>query len=244
MSAYRPSPFANLTPVVKNLLIINIILAVATFILRNQVDLNDLFGAYYFNSPHFRVWQLFTYMFMHAPLQQQPIHLLFNMLTLFMFGPILEYSLGPKRFLSLYFICGIGAIILQTLIQAIEVHSILGSFTLAGADANGVASQIDLASIEKIKAVYGTSTVGASGAIFGLLVAFGMLYPNMELMILFIPMPVKAKYAIIGYILIELFSGVSPRSGDNVAHFAHIGGALVGFIVIKIWRLRSSGNYF
>ncbi len=244
MSAYRQSPFSNITPVVKNLLIINVILAIATFVLRSRVDLGDLFGAYYFNSPHFRVWQLFTYMFMHAPLEKMPMHLLFNMLTLFMFGPILEHTLGPKRFLNLYFICGFGAIILQTLVQAIEVHSIAGSFTISDVSPASLSSQFDLASAEKLYAIYNAPTVGASGAIFGLLVAFGMLYPNMELLILFIPVPVKAKYAIIGYILIELFSGVSPSSGDNVAHFAHIGGALVGFIVIKIWRLQRPNNFF
>jgi membrane associated rhomboid family serine protease len=237
MSAYRQSPFSNLTPVVKNLLIINIIVAVAAFVLRTRIDLGSLFGVYYFNSPHFKVWQLFTYMFMHAPLEVQPMHLLFNMLTLFMFGPILEYSLGPKRFLNLYFICGFGAIILQMLVQAIEVHSILGSFTLSGANVDAISSNIDLASLEKLKGIYDIPTVGASGAIFGLLVAFGMLYPNMELFILFIPVPVKAKYAIIGYVLIELFSGFGQVSGDNVAHFAHIGGALIGFIMVKLWRL-------
>ncbi|HEY2583127.1 MAG TPA: rhomboid family intramembrane serine protease [Mucilaginibacter sp.] len=232
MSAYRQSPFSNITPVVKNLLIINL-LCFVPFIVLSESDYARLvvenLGVFYFNSPYFRAWQIITYMFIHGGWT----HILFNMFALFSFGPILEYSVGPKRFFNLYFICGIGAIAFQMLVQAIEVHSLIGSFIVSSNDA----ITVDPASLAKLKDIYSTPIVGASGAIFGLLVAFGMLYPNMELMILFIPVPVKAKYIIPIYVVMEIFLGVGQFGGDNVAHFAHIGGALLGFIVVKAWRL-------
>jgi rhomboid-like protein len=232
MPPYRQSPFANLTPVVKNLLIINFI-CFLPYLLFGETRYDNMvvsnFGLYYFDSPHFRVWQLLTYMFVHGSFT----HILFNMLALFMFGPILEYAIGPKHFFNLYFICGIGAALIQMLSQAVEVHMVAGSFTVS--DGMQMMSQ---AGYEKIMAIYSGPTVGASGAIFGVVVAFAMLYPDLELMILFIPVPVKAKYLIPVYIVIELVSGFGQFSGDNVAHFAHLGGALVGFLLIKIWRYR------
>jgi membrane associated rhomboid family serine protease len=232
MSAYRQSPFANLTPVVKNLLIINLICFIP-FVILSDARYDNLIvsnlGVFYFNSPHFRVWQIITYMFIHGGWE----HILFNMFALFSFGPILEYAIGPKRFFNLYFICGIGAALFQMLVQAYEVHALIGSFTLP----------LDLevtdpSVIGKLQAIYTTPIVGASGAIFGVLVAFGMLYPNLELMILFVPVPIKAKYIIPIYIIIEIVLGVGQFGGDNVAHFAHLGGALLGFILVKTWRLR------
>ena len=232
MNGNRQSPFANLTPVVKNLLIINLICFIPFVVLsENNYDLLVVknFGVFYFNSPNFRPWQIITYMFLHGGWQ----HILFNMFALFSFGPILEYAIGPKRFLNLYFICGIGAIAFQMIVQAIEVRSIIGSFT-----APYHFSLNDPAIPDKIKAIYYGPVVGASGAIFGVLVAFGMLYPNLELMLLFIPIPIKAKYIIPLYILFEIYSGFGQVAGDNVAHFAHLGGALLGFILIKHWRLQ------
>ena len=232
MSAYRQSPFANLTPVVKNLLIINLICFIP-FVVLSEARYDNLIvsnlGVFYFNSPHFRVWQLITYMFIHGGWE----HILFNMFALFSFGPILEYAIGSKRFFNLYFICGIGAALFQMLVQAYEVHALIGSFTLP----------LDLevtdpSVIGKLQAIYATPIVGASGAIFGVLVAVGMLYPNLELMILFVPVPIKAKYIIPIYIIIEIVLGVGQFGGDNVAHFAHLGGALLGFILVKTWRLR------
>lgn len=232
MSAYRQSPFANLTPVVKNLLIINLICFIPYVVLSDynyqNLVVNNL-GVFYFNSPHFRVWQILTYMFIHGGWT----HILFNMFALFSFGPILEYAIGPKRFFNLYFICGIGAALFQMLVQAYEVHALIGSFTLYND------MQITDQTVGKLQAIYGAPIVGASGAIFGLLVGFGMLYPNLELMILFIPVPIKAKYIIPVYILLEVYLGFSQFAGDNVAHFAHLGGALLGFILIKIWRLQA-----
>jgi len=239
MSAYRQSPFSNITPVVKNLLIVNIIFFVASYLLRNIFDMDRWLAVYYFNSPNFKLWQIISYMFMHGNL----MHILFNMLALYFFGPILEYSVGPKRFLSLYFICGIGAIILQWIVQAIQVHGITGGFVIAHPELDS--SYMAFGQVaQQLYNIYNTPIVGASGAIFGLLVAFAMLYPNMEMMILFLPIPIKAKYIVPGYILIEIWSGVGQQSGDNVAHFAHIGGALFGFLVVKFWRLNRPNNYF
>src|SRR3984885_13547323 len=232
MSPQRQSPFDNLTPVVKNLLIINLICFIPFIILSDskyqELVVNN-FGLFYFDSPKFKVWQILTYMFIHGGWA----HIIFNMFALFSFGPILEYAIGPKKFFNLYFICGIGAIAFQMLVQAFEVHSLIGSFTLPYDT-----QSIDPITLSKLKGIYETPVLGASGAIFGLLVAFGMLYPNLEMMILFIPVPIKAKYIIPVYILVELWLGIGQYGGDNVAHFAHLGGALFGFIMVKSWRLR------
>ncbi|MGN6641095.1 MAG: rhomboid family intramembrane serine protease [Mucilaginibacter sp.] len=239
MNAYRQSPFANITPVVKNLLIINIIFFIATLVLGDRLGMMTWLPVYYFNSPHFRVWQIITYMFMHGGWE----HIFFNMFALFMFGPIIEYSLGSKKFFNLYFICGIGAILLQMVVQAVEVHAITGTITISHPELESSYLEYG-ANAQKLFDIYNTPVLGASGAIFGILVAFGMLYPNMELFIFFIPIPVKAKYIVPVYILIEIWLGVSQYGGDNVAHFAHLGGALFGFIMIKIWNIRRPNNFF
>ncbi|HAL81251.1 MAG TPA: rhomboid family intramembrane serine protease [Mucilaginibacter sp.] len=232
----RQSPFANLTPVVKNLLIINLICFLPFIVLSESkyqgLIVNNL-GLFYFDSPRFRVWQILTYMFLHGGWE----HILFNMFALFSFGPILEYAIGPKRFFNLYFICGIGAALFQILVQAIEVHNIVGGFTISQPMLESSYLQFG-GQAQKLYDIYSTPVVGASGAIFGLLVAFGMLYPDLELMILFVPVPVKAKYLIPFFILLELFLGFGQFGGDNVAHFAHLGGALLGFLLIKFWRYK------
>jgi membrane associated rhomboid family serine protease len=228
----RQSPFDNLTTVVKYLLIANLICFIPFVVLSPAMygeKIVSNFGVFYFNSPFFKPWQIITYMFIHGGWA----HILFNMFALFSFGPILEYAIGPKKFFNLYFICGIGAIAIQMLFQAYEVHSLIGSFTWPrDLEIN------DPIVLGKLQAIYGGPVVGASGAIFGVLVGFGMLYPDLELMLLFVPVPIKAKYIIPIYIVIELISGFGQFTGDNVAHFAHLGGALLGFIMIKIWRYR------
>jgi len=232
MSLQRQSPFDNLTTVVKYLLIANLICFIPYIVLSNSMydaKVVSNMGVYYFNSQLFRPWQIITYMFFHGGWT----HILFNMFALFSFGPILEYAIGPKKFFNLYFICGIGAIAFQMLVQAIQVHSLIGSFTAT----NGLPIT-DPIVMAKLQAIYFTPVIGASGAIFGVLVAFGMLYPDLELMLLFIPVPIKAKYIIPVYIVVEIWSGISPGAHDNVAHFAHLGGALLGFIMIKVWRYR------
>ena len=241
MSAYRQSPFANLTPVVKNLLIINLIFFIPFLLIDHQDPqgpATTLFGAFYFNSPSFRPWQLITYMFMHGGFE----HILFNMFALFSFGPILEYTLGSKRFLNFYFICGIGAVILQLIVQAIEVHNITGSFTISQPSLDASYYQYG-AQAQHLYDIYHAPLVGASGAIFGILVAFAMIYPNLELMMLFVPVPVKAKYFISFYVLLEIYLSFKQSAGDSVAHFAHLGGALFGFILVKLWHVKGTGNF-
>jgi membrane associated rhomboid family serine protease len=234
------SPFANLPSVTKNLLIINII-CFLPFILFNGTMTANLYNqvsAHYFDSPLFKPWQPLTYMFFHGGW----MHIIFNMFALYSFGAVLEDSMGPKRFISFYFICGLGGIALQMIVQALEVHAITGQLTLAS-------PELDSSYLfyrEKAQALYNiyhSSMVGASGAIFGLLIAFGMMYPNAELMIMFIPVPVKAKYIMPVYVILELFLGLQQFNGDDVAHFAHLGGAVLGFMLVKLWRLQGPRNF-
>jgi len=234
------SPFANIPPVVKNLLIINIIFFIGTYTIGRYIpNIIEFLPAYYFNNPKFRMWEIITYMFMHGGFA----HIFFNMFALFSFGPILEYTMGSKKFFNLYFICGIGGIICHMLVLAYEVHAITGAFSIANSQVEATYFQYgDQA--QKLYSAYNGQIVGASGAIFGLLIAFGMLFPNMELMIMFIPVPIKAKYIIPVYVVVELFLGVKQFSGDSVAHFAHLGGALIGYIMVKVWRLQRPNNFY
>jgi membrane associated rhomboid family serine protease len=222
----------NIPPVVKNLLIINVIFFVATYLLRQQVNLEEHLSVFYFNSPYFRVWQPITYMFMHGSMT----HIFFNMFALYSFGGILEAHWGGKRFINFYLITGLGALALQWGVQAFEVYQLTGS----AINDLSTLSVSDPAAVKTLQQIYFGPMVGASGAIFGLLVAFAMLYPNLEMYIMFIPVPVKAKYIIPVYIVIELFLGVARFEGDSIAHFAHLGGALIGFILVKLWRNKTT----
>lgn len=226
-----------MTPVVKNLLIINIIFFIATYALGTVgIDLVQWLSAFYPDSPFFRLWQIITYMFMHGGF----FHIFSNMLGLVMIGPLLEYTLGPKRFLIYYFITGIGALLLQFAVQAIEVHQVTGAFAIDVTNFHAA----NINDLHKLQEIYLAPVLGASGAIFGLLVAVFLLYPDIEVYIYFIPIPVKIKYIVPVYVLFELYSGFRPTAGDSVAHFAHLGGALIGFIVIKLWGIRRPGNFF
>jgi len=234
-------------PVVKNLLIINILFYVATWLLEQRgIYLENLLAVYYFDSPKFEIWQVISYMFMHG----NTAHIFFNMFALYSFGTVLESRWGAKKFIIFYLVTGLGALFLQWAVQAYEVHHMIGSITNNG--------KIDLAALydnrfnselltmkqtQTLKGIYFGGMVGASGAIFGLLVAFGMLYPNAELLILFIPVPVKAKWIIPIYILLELSLGVANVEGDSIAHYAHLGGALIGFILIKLWKDKNKTFY-
>lgn len=229
----------HIPPVVKNLLIINALFFAATFIFQSGgIALGAWLGAFYFDSPFFKIWQIITYMFMHANF----LHIFSNMFGLFMFGGILETRWGAKRFLNFYLITGIGALAMQMGVQAYEVYHITGSVTndILNYNAAGL-SAIDRATLSGI---YSTPMVGASGAIFGVLVAFGMLYPNTELMMIFFPVPIKAKYFIPLYIVFELYSGVANVPGDSVAHYAHLGGALIGFILVKLWKDQDNNRFY
>lgn len=234
------TPFSNLPPVLKNLLIINILCFIVTLYYghggANPVGAH--FGVYYFNSPNFRPWQIITYMFLHGGWE----HILFNMFALYSFGAILEYTMTSQRFLVFYLVCGVGAVVFQMIVQAFEVHAITGGISIPFPELESSYLQYG-DSAQKLFDIFNVPMVGASGAIFGVLIAFGMIYPNAELMILFIPVPIKAKYIIPVYILIEISLGVGQFGGDNVAHFAHVGGAIIGFIMVKMWRLQGPHNF-
>ena len=243
------NPFANVPTVVKNLLIINIIFYVATLMFGGPL-MTQVLGVHYFDGPNFRIWQVITYMFMHD--YSSLFHIMFNMFALYTFGSSLEYIMGSKRFLNFYLITGLGALALQLLVQGFEVYNITGSAINNGSfmidslkrtiSFNPELMSQDQAST--LLGIYLTPMVGASGAIFGLLIAFGMLFPNAELFIMFIPVPIKAKYIIPIYVILELFLGVKQFSGDSVAHFAHLGGALFGFILVRIWHLKRRDNFY
>ena len=227
-------------PVVKNLLIINVIFFAATLILEAQgFNLTGMLGVFYFDSPFFHIWQPITYMFMHGGF----LHIFSNMFGLFMFGGVLESRWGAKRFLNFYLITGLGALAIQMGVQAFEVYQLTGSI-VHGSSIEAVMKSLPQDQAMTLYGIYGTPMVGASGAIFGVLVAFGMLYPNTELMLLFFPVPIKAKYFIPLYIVFELYSGVAQTPGDSVAHFAHLGGALIGFILVKLWKEKDNNRFY
>jgi membrane associated rhomboid family serine protease len=229
----------HIPPVVKNLLIINALFFAASFIFENAgINLVAWLGAFYFDSPFFRVWQPITYMFMHA----NTLHIFSNMFGLFMFGGLLETRWGPKRFLNFYLITGLGALVMQMGVQAYEVYHITGSVVNDLSSFN--AATLSVMDRNTLEGIYSGPMVGASGAIFGVLVAFGMLYPNTELMLLFFPVPIKAKYFIPMYILFELYSGYRNVPGDSVAHYAHLGGALIGFILVKLWKDKNNDRFY
>ena len=217
---YSPTGFRVLPTVVKHLLIINAIMFLATFTLnRFNIDLSDYLGLHFFLAKDFMPHQLFTYMFMHANFE----HIFFNMFALWMFGNTLENIWGSRRFLLFYIVCGLGAAICQEVVQFIDFEM--------RTDWNGLALLND-----GMREVLNTwNTVGASGAVYGLLLAFGMLFPNSRIYLYFL-FPIKAKWFVIGYAVIELLSGFF--TSGNVAHFAHLGGMLFGLILILIWKKK------
>ncbi len=243
---YRPA-YNAIPPVVKNLIIVNVLLLLATYVSKGTgIDLYNYLALYFPLSKHFMLSQLFTHMFMHSGLP----HLFFNMFALYMFGRVLESVWGPKRFLTFYLVTGLGAALLHTLVNFIEYESVVSKLTpeqVAHVKEAGTALWAEGKTFAdplmgKMAMLLNIPTVGASGAVFGILLGFGMLFPNTQLMLLFPPIPIKAKYFVIGYGLLELFLGIS-QPGSNVAHFAHLGGMLFGFILIKYWNKNSKNFY-
>jgi membrane associated rhomboid family serine protease len=248
-----------MTPVVKQLLIINVLV----FILSQAMPQNyETLSLFYFESEKFRFWQPFTHMFMHAKMPNL-MHILFNMFALVSFGSALEHFWGGKKFLFFYFSCGLGAAFVQTGMNYYEIHQVINELGLTSQEmqvifdtplsdvfnsagqSTGKVSQIlnnvncTQTQFDKLSLIYG-SCVGASGAIYGLLVAFAFMFPMAELMMMFIPVPIKAKFFVPIIVGLDLFSGVTGFSifsgGGNIAHFAHIGGALTGFLLMMLWR--------
>ena len=219
----------NLPAVTKNLLIINVLCFFGGIVARRYgIDLNEILGLHFFMASDFKLFQLITYMFMHADFQ----HVFFNMFAVWMFGRTLEMVLGPKRFLTYYMVCGIGAGLVQEVVQYIEYATTLSNYS--GGDTG-------LAVIPMEEYLNMMTTVGASGAVYGILLAFGMLFPNSQMFVFPIPFPIKAKFFVIGYAVIELLSGLGS-SGDGIAHFAHLGGMIFGFFMIMHWRKKNNNG--
>lgn len=210
---------SQIPTVTKNLLAINILMFIATLINENFMVAN--FAMFYPASPFFKPWQIFTHMFMHGGFW----HIFFNMYSLLMFGSILERSLGPKKFLIFYFVTGLGAVALHTGVEWMQARVFI---------ANGA--------VNAYQALLMTPTLGASGAIYGVLIGFAMLYPQAQLMLIFPPIPVKAKWLVVIFAVIELFSGINGIQ-DGVAHFAHLGGMLFGWLLIRWWRKHGKLYY-
>ena len=212
---YSPTGFKVLPTVVKNLLIINVLMFLATITLeRFHIDLTDILGLHFFKASDFRISQFVTYMFMHANFT----HLFFNMFALWMFGNTLENIWGSQRFLLFYMVCGIGAGLCQELVQYIQYATQLADYATVN-----TGSQI----ITMSEYLNMMNTVGASGAVYGLLLAFGMMFPDSRIYLYFL-FPIKAKWFVIGYAVIELISGLT--GGSNIAHFAHLGGMSYFFV--------------
>lgn len=236
----RPGGYNILPPVVKNLLIINGLFFLGTYAFATMgIDLVKLLGLFTPQSEYFRPHQLVSYIFMHGSFE----HILFNMFALWMFGNTLENVWGGKRFLVYYMVTGLGAGLIHLGVLEWQYFSVIGEVP---ADTVEMIRQEGMSVIESgrnyadqnlatLNAVLNVPTVGASGAVFGLLLAFGMMFPNTEIYLYFL-FPIKAKYFVIGYGLLELFSGVSNRPGDNVAHFAHLGGMVFGYFLLKYWQ--------
>lgn len=245
------SVFSGIIPMVtKNIIIINVIVWLAQVVLlRSGIDLVSYLGLHYVESSGFRIYQVITYMFLHDP--GSFTHVFFNMFAVFMFGRTLEQVWGPKRFISYYFITGIGAALVQMLIVFIRVQSVksgMDATAIAEVYANGYEAvqqgmNYSNPAMATLNSLVNSPTVGASGAVFGILLAFGMLFPNAELFIIPFPFPIKAKWFVIGYGVLELFFGIRNLPGDNVAHFAHLGGMLFGIFLILYWKKKGRMNY-
>lgn len=235
----------RMTDTVKVLLIVNIIFFIGTLTVGEYTY--QLFSLWFFQNDNFGVWQVITHMFMHGSF----MHILFNMYALWAFGSPIEQMLGKNKFLFFYFSCGIGAALIHSLVNYFHVQSGYNILLDAGMTPGGIQQMLETGqystsilesvsrdTMESMYIAYNTPAVGASGAIYGILVAFGMLFPNVSLFLLFVPVPIKAKIFIPVLIAIDLFSGFTGYSlfGGGIAHFAHVGGALFGFIMMWYWR--------
>ena len=211
---------ASLPTVTKNLIIINVIIFVATLI--NQEFMIGTFALFYPTSPFFHWWQVVTHMFMHGGFW----HIFFNMYTLLIFGSVVERIIGPKKFLLFYFICGFGAVALHLGVEYLQMQAYM----------DGVA-QGSATAMQNIETIKYTPTVGASGAIYGVLMGYAMLFPESRMTLLFPPVTLSAKWMVVAFAVIELLTGVTGLA-SGIAHFAHLGGMLIGWLMILWWRKR------
>ncbi len=265
---YRPGGFRVLPPVVKNIIIINVLLWIATYAFKHafHIDLTEILGLHYFKSTFFSPYQIITYMFMHGGF----LHIFFNMFALWMFGNVLENVWGAKRFLIYYMVTGIGAALIQMFVMwlryshmeaAVDVFQgdhtpaqftalvhdyfpyymeqlkgFIASWTASPGNGDYIQSALNFIQ-EMVTTRMNITTIGASGAVFGILLAFGMMFPN-SLLYIYFAIPIKAKYFVMLYGGLELYLGIANNPGDDVAHFAHLGGMLFGFFLIRYWSRR------
>jgi membrane associated rhomboid family serine protease len=235
--------------VTKNLIIINVLFWFTT-IFMSKIDLTGMLGLHYPASKDFRLYQLVSYMFMHGGF----MHIFFNMFALYMFGRVLESEWGSKRFLTYYMVTGIGAGLINILVAYIRISAVTSNMdpeivamvyregTMILKQGKNYADPM----LGQLNILVNTTTVGASGAVFGILLAFGMMFPNAPLYIIPFPFPIKAKYLVVVYGIISLFAGFANFSFDNIAHFAHLGGMLFGIVMVLYWRKkdRNNGRFF
>jgi len=234
MTEFRPGRFQILPTIVKNLIIINVLVFLAQSVFGNALGFSfeDVFALHTWQSDLFKPWQFITHLFMHGSIG----HIFGNMLALWMFGSILENLWGPKRFLIFYIVCGLGAALCHMIVLYVENQHLLQQYNA-------------LSYIEQQQ--YRTPvfnrldepTLGASGAVFGCLAAFGYLFPNTYIYLYFF-VPIKAKWFVIMYAAFELINAIQNSAGDNVAHVAHLGGALVGFILVYFWNKNNRRNFY
>jgi len=233
----------SIPPVVKNLIIINLLLFVGTMVAANQgINLTRMLGLHYWASGNFNAAQFVTYMFMHGGWA----HLFFNMFAVFMLGSTLEHTWGSKRFLNFYIITGVGAGLIHLLVTFIRIQIVQAEMSpemiqmvyAEGTELWNRRMNYTNPQMGALNVLINVPTVGASGAVFGILLAFGMLFPNAPLYLMFIPVPIKAKYFVIGYGVLSLFMGFANVPGDRIAHFAHLGGMLFGIIIMLYWKKK------
>ena len=240
--------FLGLPPVVKNIIMLNVLMLLITYAAGSVLglDLNRMLGLYFPKSDQFMPMQLVTHMFMHGSL----LHLFFNMYALYIFGQILEATWGPKRFFIYYMVCGLGAALIHEAVIGFQYYKLVNLLSpeqlqLVIQEGSSYLNERKVFTDETMKnlqMLLNTPTVGASGAVFGILLAFGVLFPNTQLFLLFPPMPVRAKYLVIFYGALELYLAIS-QPGSNIAHAAHLGGMLFGYILIKYWQKTSNTFY-
>jgi membrane associated rhomboid family serine protease len=244
--------FANMPPVVKNLLILNVIMYIVSLLGESQgIPMTYLLGGYVFGSPFFEPYQMVTHFFMHST--QSFFHIFFNMFALVIFGSALERVWGPKRFFIFYIATAVGAFVTHQLVGFFEVQSLIKEINAMGMDIHEINKKImelqrqgmmysDFP-LKDYQIAIAVPVVGASGAVYGVLAGFAYLFPNTQLMLLFPPIPVKAKWLVLFLVGIALLNSIQSRPGDNVAHLAHLGGAVVGFIIVLFWQ-KNTRNFY
>lgn len=249
MQHYQPSNYGPLPPGIKNLLILNGIFFLAKIAMASRgVNLDEALGMFYPESLHFRPLQILTHFFMHANFT----HILFNMFGVWMFGRLLEMVWGTRRFLYFYFITAIAAGLLHFLVVALQVYRLEAVLTqddidrvlLYGREAILLGRGFEIPEMNALNFLMNIPVVGASGALFGLLGASFVLFPNTQLILLFPPIPIKLKYFVAFYGIFELYMGLKDHPGDNVAHFAHLGGLIAGILIVKFWNKNNRRHFF